>query len=122
MIECDRVFSRAGRRMSVDVGGGRYEVGPEALAALLSRWRMLRTQLDADRAHGVELLKTATAGDEPASKTMVNLIHLSGEEFIKHNQALGDYVDSHIAALEAAHASYVNGEEAAVHAMRRQTR
>ena len=83
---------------------------------------MLRTQLDGDQVHGMKLLETAAAGDEPASKTMANLIHRSGSEFLRHNTALVAYVAGHIAALEAAQATYVNGEEAAVSAMKRQAR
>jgi hypothetical protein len=106
----------------VDVGGGRFEVDPDALKALLARWRMLRTQLQGDQVHGMKLLETAAAGDEPASKSMASLIHRSGNEFLAHNKALAAYVQGHIAALEAAQATYVNGEEAAVRAMRGQTR
>lgn len=105
-----------------DGAGGRFELEPDELAARLADWEDLRADLEADRAHGSRLLHTTSAGDEPASKTMANLIHRSGDEFLKHNTTLIAYVDDYIAAFKGALADYVSGEDAAVQAMRGQIR
>jgi hypothetical protein len=103
-------------------GGGRFALKPDALVARLAEWRELRDDLMADQDHGRNLLAARSSGDEPASRTMTNLVRRSGEEFLRHNSALVEYVDGHIAALTAALDSYVNGEDAAVRAMRGQVR
>jgi hypothetical protein len=103
-------------------GGGRFELEPDALTARLHEWNQLREDLEADRRHGEHLLLTTSAGDEPASKNMANLVRRSGEEFLTHNRALVEYVQGYIDALTAALQTYENGEDAAVRAMRGQLR
>jgi hypothetical protein len=120
---CGRRFPGAGRRTSVgSTDDGRFELEPEALVTQLAKWHELRADLWDDQKHGHELVAASCAGDEPASRTMANSVHESGREFLRHNEALVQYVDGHIAALTAALATYVHGEESAVHALRGQVR
>lgn len=105
-----------------DGDGGRFELEPDDLVARLRDWAKLRDELLADQVHGKALLRSSSAGDEPASKNMANLVRRSGEEFLRHNSALVDYVNGYITALTAALETYVNGEDAAVRAMRGQLR
>lgn len=111
-----------GGSVGVGDGAGRFELAPDALRARLREWEQLRECLKADQLHGENLLRTGPAGDEPASKNMMNLVRRSGDEFVRHNQSLVDYVNGHVVALTAALESYENGEDAAVRAMGGQRR
>lgn len=101
---------------------GQFELAPDVLVAQLAKWHELRADLRDDQKHGDVLVAASHAGDEPASKNMANFVHESGRQFLRHNEALVHYVDGHIAALTAALATYVHGEDAAVHALRGQNR
>lgn len=103
-------------------GGGRFELDPGVLAARLDKWRELRDDLLADKDHGNRLLHASSAGDEPASKTMANLVRISGDEFLQHNTALVKYVNRYIAALTDALVEYADSEDSAVRAVRGQIR
>jgi hypothetical protein len=102
--------------------GGRFEFDPDTVTARLAEWNGIRQDLVADQDYAKALLATRSCGDEPASLTMANLVRRSGEEFLRHNAAMVEFVDGHIDALTAARDTYVNGEEAAVAAMRRSVR
>lgn len=104
------------------VDGGRFELEPDVLAARLEKWRELKEDLLTDQAHGNRLRQASSAGDEPASKTMANLVRTSGDEFLRHNTALVTYVDSYITALTNALVEYVNSEDSAVRAVKGQNR
>ena len=95
--------------------GGSFEIAPDVLASQLKEWEALQGQLEGDAERARNLAETRPSGNEAASMTVANLARRSGEEFLRHNTAMLEFVAGHIRALTAARDTYVNGEENARH-------
>jgi hypothetical protein len=91
--------------------GGRFEMSPDVLASQLREWQDLRADLVEDVKRGKELEQTPSSGNEAASKTVANLACRCGTEFLRHNEAVIEFVDKHIKALTDALGTYVGNDE-----------